>query len=323
MWSWLSFALTGPWDSSALSFNSTWAVNGSSLTLPFLSASGPFTVDWGDGSSPQTFVAGNNSVTYNYTTLGNVVVAINGSVNGFSFNNSGEDRLKLLAISQWGDFTVDNTSAGAFWGCSNLTVNASDQPRIVSGATMENFFRDCVLLNTPLSSWNTTNVTNMLGTFRNASAFAQNLGAWSVGRVVNCSSFCSACGMPKFTNCTPCSGPTLVSASNWSVCDCPTTEINLTSTSCVRAFASDWTTIESNETITFPIQNTNITLEVAWGDGTRTSYSQSPLVSHTYANPGTYRVKVGGRISAFRFNSRGDTNKITNIASWGDRKSVV
>ena len=42
---------------------------------------------------------------------------------------------------------------------------------------------DATAFNQPIGSWNTSNVTNMSGMFRDATAFNQNLSTWKVPNI--------------------------------------------------------------------------------------------------------------------------------------------
>jgi hypothetical protein len=92
-----------------------------------------FVVDWGDGHAE--VITTSTSPTHNYASEGIYLVKITENVNsGFPaifFNNDG-DRLKLLQITNWGDVTW-TTMAHAFYGCSNLTITATDQATAKTG----------------------------------------------------------------------------------------------------------------------------------------------------------------------------------------------
>ncbi len=110
------------------------------FTLPFYSGSTNITIDWGDGNS-QVLVALARP-THTYAVAGTYTVRISenvaGGFPGISFNYSG-DRLKLLELSQWGDVTW-RSMEGAFSGCSNLTITATDAATARTG-DVANFFR--------------------------------------------------------------------------------------------------------------------------------------------------------------------------------------
>ena len=64
------------------------------------------------------------------------------------------------------------------------------------------------IFNQSIENWDVSNVTNISGMFRDATAFNQNLSSWSAGNVTNCFRFSYntpqwTLPQPTFTNCTP------------------------------------------------------------------------------------------------------------------------
>ncbi|MFD2563888.1 BspA family leucine-rich repeat surface protein [Aquimarina rubra] len=55
---------------------------------------------------------------------------------------------------------------------------------------------------------------------------------------------------------------------------------------------------------------------VDWGDGS-TDTAVTGDITHTYATPGTYTVKISGDFPAIYFNDSGDRRKIIEILEWG------
>ena len=116
--------------------DNTGTSNNDQFTLPGNSSySYNFDVDWGDGSPVETINSG-SSWTHTFTGgVGTYSVEITENVAGgfptIYFNNGG-DRLKLLEIEQWGTNRWD-TFNGAFFGCSNLTITATDEATADTG----------------------------------------------------------------------------------------------------------------------------------------------------------------------------------------------
>jgi surface protein len=165
-----------------------------------------YNVDWGDGTS-QTGVTA-TITTKTYATAGIYDIKITGvcpqQVNGLSAN----DKLKYLKIKQWGSGVTTISYFGAFRGCSNLTVTATDAPSMTGVATLASMFRGCSSIGSPdfsgwdvsgistfstvfsqsnfngnITTWNTASATNMVGMFQSNSSFNQNIGSWNVGNV--------------------------------------------------------------------------------------------------------------------------------------------
>jgi surface protein len=144
-----------------------------------------FTIYWGDGSSD--FVNSFTSPIHTYSTIGIYTITIEGDISGIKFNNTG-DRLKMFNVISWGTRTnlgsTSNTiQASDFYGCGNLTSNATDSPILVG--SLQSMFRGCILLNGGISNWNTSQVKSMNGVFRAATLFNQNIGNWDVGNVID------------------------------------------------------------------------------------------------------------------------------------------
>ncbi|MFX0100522.1 MAG: DUF2341 domain-containing protein [Candidatus Hodarchaeota archaeon] len=93
-----------------------------------------------------------------------------------------------------------------------------------------------------------------------------------------------------------------------------------------NAFISTWNTSELSygsstpDQIRLPLVSTGTyNFSVNWGDGTFdtiTSWNQSE-VTHTYASPGIYTIKIAGMIIGWCFNYTGDKLKIYDILQWG------
>src|SRR6185312_2445249 len=81
--------------------------------------------------------------------------------------------------------------SGAFMGCVNLNITATDAP-VLSGVTdMSNMFYNCEKLNpiggaaVAMNSWQTASVKNMTGSFRGAKNFNQNITNWNTANVTD------------------------------------------------------------------------------------------------------------------------------------------
>ena len=161
----------------------TTTVANESITIPtFSGETYDYDIDWGDGT---TEVSKTGDATHTYTNPGTYTVEITGAFPRIYFNNSG-DKDKLMTIEQWGA-QVWSSMSGAFRGCSNLEVVATDAPDLSQVDAMASMFRGCKSFNTNINNWNVSNVTNMSGMFREASSFNQDIGDWNVSKVTNMS----------------------------------------------------------------------------------------------------------------------------------------
>ncbi|MDQ6481552.1 BspA family leucine-rich repeat surface protein [Dyadobacter sp. LHD-138] len=158
------------------------------ITIPATGTN--YTIDWeevGNAANNGT-TTGSGSYTLAFPSVGTYQVSITkgaGSFDGIAFNNGG-DRRKLLKITKWGD-TRWQTMEGAYDGCSNLTITATDVPDLQDVTSMAYMFYNCAALTTvpAMNTWDVSNVTNMSAMFSGASAFNQSIGTWNVSNVTN------------------------------------------------------------------------------------------------------------------------------------------
>jgi len=155
------------------------------LKLPLESTGNyAFTVFWGDATSDVITVWNDPAVTHTYAAPGDYLVEIDGTIEGWRYNNSG-DRKKILSISDWGILKFGN-NGDYFYGCSNLTLNSvNDTPDISLTTNMSQAFRECTSLSSfnNLNSWNTSSVDDMSYMFSFCPVFNQNIGSWDVSNV--------------------------------------------------------------------------------------------------------------------------------------------
>jgi uncharacterized protein (TIGR02145 family)/uncharacterized repeat protein (TIGR02543 family) len=172
-------------------FITTWRTNNlgtsnsTSITIPVPNwgyFNHNYDVDWtNDGIFDDLNVTG--SITHNYGTAGIYTVRIRGTFPVIYFNNGG-DKLKILSVDQWGTGAWAYMG-NAFHGCSNLKIQASDNPNLTSVTNMRYMFAGATSLNQSLNAWDVSNVTNMSGMFYQASSFNQPLNNWDVSKVTN------------------------------------------------------------------------------------------------------------------------------------------
>lgn len=180
---------------------STGSSNADQVSLPLVSVgSYNFKVNWGDNSESTITAYNQAEVTHTYAAQGTYTIHITGTCYGWQFNNGG-DRLKILNISKWGDaFRVapTDTNAGHFYGCSNLTLTATDALDLTGATSALNMFRSCSAMTSAptMSLWNTASITNMQAMFHTCTLFNQDLSGFNTSNVtnmpymlVNCSNF--------------------------------------------------------------------------------------------------------------------------------------
>ena len=179
----------GGLDCPQLPFVTTWKTDNpgtsgpNQITIPtFSGESYNYSIDWGDGTS-NTGVSGN--ITHTYAAPGIYVVSITGEFPRIFFNNGGDDT-KLLTIENWGTIKW-NSMLGAFNGCNNLDVVATDVPDLGNVTSAGGMFNECFSLvgNSSFNEWDVSAVTDMGAMFRFTTDFNQNIENWNVGNVVN------------------------------------------------------------------------------------------------------------------------------------------
>jgi len=161
--------------------------SGSSLNTQFmmpLVSGGSYnaTVNWGDGSSDTITSYNQAEVTHTYSSAGQYEVSIEGTLQGWQFNNAG-DRLKMLDVKQWG--VLDLSTSAAFYGCANLDASATDAPT-VSSTSFYRMFRSCTNFDGAIGNWDISTVTNLQETFYDARTFNKSINSWDVS---NCTTF--------------------------------------------------------------------------------------------------------------------------------------
>lgn len=176
------------------SFITTWKTDnpGSSednqITIPtFPGEIYDYTVNWGDGN---TDIGVTGNITHTYDSPGTYQVSITGIFPRIFFNNFAigaplpADELKIISIDQWG--TQKWTSmAGAFAGCSNLDMPATDIPDFSQLTDLTSMFRFCTSLvaNPVIGQWDVSTVSQMGNLFEGAAVFNQDIGLWNVSNV--------------------------------------------------------------------------------------------------------------------------------------------
>ena len=158
--------------------------SGSSLNTQFmmpLVSSGSYnaTVNWGDGSSDTITSYNQQEVTHTYSSAGQYEISIEGTLQGWQFNNAG-DKLKMLDVKQWG--VLDISTDRAFYGCTNLDATATDAPTISSTSFLL-MFRDCTNFNGAIGNWDISTVTSLRDCFYDSTTFNKSLNNWDVSNV--------------------------------------------------------------------------------------------------------------------------------------------
>lgn len=182
----------------------------SNFKVPCTGTGYNYDVDWGDGSSD---TGQTTSITHTYGSDGDYIVTITGTFPRIYFNN-GSEKLKLQEIQNWGTGAW-TTMDRAFYGCSNMTITATDTA-------------DFSALGGVVAS------LAFYYTFGNCSSMTAipNCETWLSGQPV---------GMPSMFY--GCSGLTTIDVANWDVSN--VTDLNATFRACTSLTSldvSNWNT---------------------------------------------------------------------------------
>ena len=75
-----------------------------------------------------------------------------------------------------------------------------------------------------------------------------------------------------------------------------------------------------NRTITLPIGGSGTNVTIDWGDGTKETSLYTGTtggVTHEYATPGVYDVKLTGYIRQFNYGSYKEDRVLVDVVQWG------
>ncbi|PCE66046.1 BspA family leucine-rich repeat surface protein [Sediminicola luteus] len=143
-----------------------------------------YSIDWGDGEYNNNVTG---DITHTYLNPGVYTVSIIGDYPAPYHDYSNTDAIKLQTIDQWGTQQWQSMER-AFYGCRNMTYNATDVPDLSQVTHMTSMFSGCREFNGDINNWDVSNVTHMISTFVGASEFDQPLNNWDVSNVTHMSS---------------------------------------------------------------------------------------------------------------------------------------
>ena len=169
-------------------FITTWETTAvsESISIPVeVHTSGTLTIDWGDGSAPESVTA-NGTETHTYAASGEYQVSMTGDLSRINLGASGSTPAKLLSIDHWGDIEW-STMENAFWRAANMEYRATDAPDLSGVTSMSSMFFGATSFDGDISGWNVSSVTDMSGMFRHATSFDGNISGWNVSSVTDMS----------------------------------------------------------------------------------------------------------------------------------------
>ena len=140
------------------------------------------TVDWNDGSTPETYTT-TGLMPHTYAETGTYTVTISGMLTEFGNDNEWTGVEYLTEIVNFGDISLVSLK-NAFRNADNLTTVPESLPSTVH--SLSGTFYDINQVSiTNLDLWDVSNVTNMSLMFNDATNFNQNLGDWNITSVTD------------------------------------------------------------------------------------------------------------------------------------------
>ena len=115
------------------------------FTIPTTGGGYLYDIETSDG---QIILGNTGNLTITFPSIGTYDIFITGDFPQILFNNTG-DKLKLLEIKNFGIYGIGSTSqAGAFWGCENMTISATDIGHFENVTNFIQTFRACYSMTT-------------------------------------------------------------------------------------------------------------------------------------------------------------------------------
>ncbi len=173
--------VASPSDDFVLKITTNPGTNTADATFTFYSEDMDYMVDWGEGSAFEAVSTGD--VLHTFASAG--VHEIRFKDLDDVYINNRADKLKYTSIEQWGTAVWNADMDSAFYGASNLTMNANaGTPNMSSVTSMLRMFRDATAFNGDVSGWNTASVTDMSYLFSNAASFNGDISGWNTSSVI-------------------------------------------------------------------------------------------------------------------------------------------
>ena len=278
--------------------------NNTQFTIPTTGNGYDYQVDCkNDGGFDPAGLSGD--YTCNYSVAGTYSIAIYGTFPRIYFNNQG-DKEKILSVDQWGTQQWSSMEK-AFYGCSNLTINATDRPDLSNVTNARLMFFEATNLNSPIGDWNVSTV-QIFSSMLASTAFNQDIGAWDMSSAKYLSSMFMYSPFNQDISAWNVSGVTdmmqmFFGAPNfnqdigeWNVSQVASTQNMFLNASRFTQDISDWNISNLTNAMTMfsniSVSNYNRMLNswaklqlqdnVTFGAGAHTTYSSDANISHQY-----------------------------------------
>ncbi len=141
-------------------------------------------INWGDGSAEQN-VTVNTSQTHTYSASGIYQLKMRGTmVSLYTLGSS--DYKKITSIDNWGNIRWQSSCKNFFHSCSNLIGKYIDVPNLSAVTTLEGFFTNNALFNSPIKNWSIPLVQSLKSLLAGASIFNSELSLINGDKVTTC-----------------------------------------------------------------------------------------------------------------------------------------
>ena len=168
-------------------FTTTWAIETGDFKFP-LKDYADITIDWGDDSTSNHTDGVFPTHSYASSATFTIKVTVNDAakdIGRMNIANNNASKFLIRTVENWGEGKWSNFEQ-AFYGATNLTIPATDEPDLSLGPSMINAFTNCSsLVGGTFDDWITSNVTDMYGMFTGASAFNGDISLWDTSSVSN------------------------------------------------------------------------------------------------------------------------------------------
>ena len=114
-------------------------------------------INWGDGNIETVITAGNKR--HIYATDGTYTVSISGTLTQYGDGTSYTGANKLVKVTSFGSLGLTSLN-GAFYDATNLVEVPATLPATITN--LSNAFYGATAFNHNISTWDVSNVTNML-----------------------------------------------------------------------------------------------------------------------------------------------------------------
>jgi hypothetical protein len=159
-------------------------VNGTIIKLPIKNITTPLTINWGDGSSPETNITTNNPSHTYISNFEIIEVSIVGNFTHFGTDPLLEtiEGIELLSRVISFNITSLNSLRGAFYNATSLIEVPTTLPSTVTN--LDYLFFNATSFNQNIFVWNITNVTTLNFILYGAISFNQPITGWLLNKIL-------------------------------------------------------------------------------------------------------------------------------------------